>query len=295
MQPRAVLADRLEDRVRADQVRLDERLRVVQRVVHVRLGREVHDHVALADQAVDERRVADVAVHELDLVLDRLQALAVARVGQGVEHDHLVLRVVAHRVVDEVRADEAGGAGDEQLHDASTSRGSDGRAGRPATTAARARRSGSSRGQSRRGAARGGRGRPRSRGARARTARRARRSRTARSHHVHWPPPATCRTPRRRCLGDLHQRRREMAGVGRAAELVVDHRDLVALGAEPQHRVDEVLAVRAEHPRGADDRVDRATRRHRELARELGAPVGADRAGRRVLAVRRRSRRPAKT
>ena len=120
VQPRAVPADRLEDRVGADQVGLDERLGVVQRVVDVRLGREVHDGVALRDELVDQRAVADVAVHELDLVLDRLQALAVAGVGERVQHDHLVLGVVAHRVVDEVRADEPGGAGGEQLH-ASTS------------------------------------------------------------------------------------------------------------------------------------------------------------------------------
>jgi hypothetical protein len=122
VQARAVLADGLEDRVRADQVGADERLRVVERVVHVGLGREVHDGVALGDELVHEVGVADVAVHELDLVGDRLQALLVAGVGQGVQHDHLELGVVAHRVMDEVRADEAGGAGRKQLHDASTSR-----------------------------------------------------------------------------------------------------------------------------------------------------------------------------
>ena len=89
-------------------------------------------------------------------------------------------------------------------------------------------------------------------------------------------------------LGDRDQRRGEVAGVCGTAELVVDYRDLVALGAEPQHRVDEVLAVRAEHPRGADDRV----RRRRggldgALAGELRAPVGADRAGRRGFLVGR--------
>ena len=52
-----------------------------------------------------------------------------------------------------------------------------------------------------------------------------------------------------------------MADVGRAAALVVDDRDLVALGAEPQHRAQEVLRGRAEEPRRAHD--PRAARRPR--------------------------------
>ena len=36
----------------------------------MRLGGEVHDGVALRNQAVDELGMADVAVDELDLVLD---------------------------------------------------------------------------------------------------------------------------------------------------------------------------------------------------------------------------------
>ena len=207
-------------------------------------------------------RVADVAVHELDLVLDRLQALAVARVGQRVEHDHLVLGVVAHRVVDEVRADEAGGAGDEQLHDASTSRRV-----RWASEALLPRRQhgrvGAGRAEDRVGGARRGRAELR-RGA----AVHASTSRPGALEGGHARGPTRCTRRRRRRAGrrgrapraTVDQRRREMAGVGRAAELVVDDRDLVALGAEPEHRVDEVLAVRAEHPRRADDRVIGAPR-----------------------------------
>ena len=110
---------------------------------------------------------------------------------------------------------------------------------------------------------------------------------TARSRHVHWPPPATCRTPCERCSAIVISAGGQVAGVGRAAELVVDHGELVARGGELEHRVDEVLAVRAEDPGGADDRVRRGRGGlHRELARELRAPVGADRAGGRVLGVR---------
>ncbi len=61
--------------------------------------------------------VADVAVHEAEarVVLEIGQVLAVAGVGEGVEHDD---RVVGGRenVADEVGADESGGARDEQFH-----------------------------------------------------------------------------------------------------------------------------------------------------------------------------------
>src|SRR5215211_1214381 len=45
----------------------------------------------------------------------------------------------------------------------------------------------------------------------------------------------------------------EMPDIGRRPELVVDDRDLVPLGAEPQHRPDEVVSGPAEEPGGAND------------------------------------------
>ena len=82
-----------------------------------------------------------------------------------------------------------------------------------------------------------------------------------------------------------HRRRRlrEMADVGRAAALVVDDRDLVALGAEPQHRAHEVVRRRAEEPRGAHDPRLLAGRR---LAVQLRAAVDAERRRRVRLEVR---------
>ena len=94
---------------------------------------------------------------------------------------------------------------------------------------------------------------------------------SARSSHEQRPPPATCRTPVGAALGDLDERGREVAGVRRAADLVVDDGDLVALGAEPQHRVDEVAAVRAEQPRGADDRGAAARPRRRRARRRASS------------------------
>src|SRR5882762_11955685 len=60
------LARRFEHRVSADDVRFDKDVRSLNRSVHVRLCREVHDRVDpfLAQQLLDERRVADVSLHK---------------------------------------------------------------------------------------------------------------------------------------------------------------------------------------------------------------------------------------
>ena len=79
MQAPLVAADRFEDRVGADDVRADERLGIVQRVVDVRLGREVDHHLVLGDQPIDELGIADVAMHEADSLAGRGEALAITR------------------------------------------------------------------------------------------------------------------------------------------------------------------------------------------------------------------------
>ena len=86
----------------------------------MRLGREVHDDVdlLLAQRPLGELAVADVPLDEDDPVLDGREALPVARVGQQVVGDDVVVRIALEPVVDEVRADEPGRAGDEKSHGA---------------------------------------------------------------------------------------------------------------------------------------------------------------------------------
>ena len=102
---------------------------------------------------------------------------------------------------------------------------------------------------------------------------------SAKSAQVQSPSAATCQTPYGgAAVDELARRRGQVPDVGRAAPLVVDDRDLVALGAEPQHRADEVVPGRAEEPRAAHDPRRLA---RRGLAVELRPPVG----GQRVRAV----------
>jgi len=108
-----VLPDGLQQRERADQVGLDEGGGVVQRVVVVGFGGEVHDDVGVGDEPVDEVGVTHVADHERDTVgRQPLERRLVSRVGEGVENDDPMLRVI-EKVPNEVSADESGAAGHE--------------------------------------------------------------------------------------------------------------------------------------------------------------------------------------
>ncbi len=115
MEPGVVPADRLEQHVGADHVGPDERLGVVEGVVVVRLGREVDHGVVGGHERLDGGGVGDVADDQLDPVGREVgQRLGARGVGQLVEDGDPGVGVLDH-VPDEVGADEAGAAGDEQM------------------------------------------------------------------------------------------------------------------------------------------------------------------------------------
>ena len=110
----AVPAAGLDEGVGALDVGAQERARVGDGVVVVGLGGVVDHGVGLGHEAVDQVGVADVAHDELDAVGGQPgDVLGVARVGQLVEHGDVDAGVLAHDVVDEVGADEAAAAGDD--------------------------------------------------------------------------------------------------------------------------------------------------------------------------------------
>ena len=110
----AVPAAGLDEGVGALDVGAQERARVGDGVVVVGLGGVVDHGVRLGHEAVDQAGVADVANDELDAVRGQARdVVGVARVGQLVEHGDVDARVLAHDVVDEVGADEAAAAGDD--------------------------------------------------------------------------------------------------------------------------------------------------------------------------------------
>ena len=75
---------------------------------------EVDDRVEpmLGEQLIDQRAVADVALDEAG-VGHAVQAGAVARIGQRVQHHDHVVGAGGAAVADVIAADETGAAGDE--------------------------------------------------------------------------------------------------------------------------------------------------------------------------------------
>ena len=110
----------VEQDLRARDVRHHERESAEDRAIDVALRREVDDHERLRARGRGERTLdvvglRDVAVHE-DVVretLERREVLEVAGVRERVEVHDAPARPLLREHVDEVRADEAGAAGDE--------------------------------------------------------------------------------------------------------------------------------------------------------------------------------------
>ena len=102
----AVLAAGVEQHARADDIRLQEDLRILDGAVDMRLRREVDDDVRLLllENAVDRLAVCDVRADKLkSILLHRpFKRLEVARIRQLVDADDAVARMLLEHVVDEV-------------------------------------------------------------------------------------------------------------------------------------------------------------------------------------------------
>ena len=102
----------LEQHLRPEELCPAEVGRAQDRPVDVRLGGEVDDRVEARSGVGDGLGVADVALDQLDP--RAVEVRRVARIGQLVEHAHVVAR--GPEPFGEVRADEAGATGDEHAH-----------------------------------------------------------------------------------------------------------------------------------------------------------------------------------
>jgi hypothetical protein len=88
--------------------------------IHVGFGGEVHDgpRLVVTQQEIDQGAIADIAFDEAmaRVVTESGKVRQIARVGQGIKgDDRLSLRrmLAGEPIQDEVRANEAGAAGDE--------------------------------------------------------------------------------------------------------------------------------------------------------------------------------------
>ena len=109
----------LQQAERTHHVRLCEGERVLDGAVHVAFGSEVDDSVDLfvLHELVERVEVADVHLHELvvRLVLDILEVREVARVGELVEVDNLVIRVLVLEQANHMTTNETCTAGDDNI------------------------------------------------------------------------------------------------------------------------------------------------------------------------------------
>jgi hypothetical protein len=116
---RPVAARGFEQREGAQHIGAHELARPMDAAVDVALGREVDDRArpVLGQQRVDPGPVADVALDEdmPRIAAQRIQVVQIAGVGERVEGDHALVRL-GKPVIDEIAANEAGAAGDEDRH-----------------------------------------------------------------------------------------------------------------------------------------------------------------------------------
>ena len=110
------LAGSLQKQLRPEHVRAGEEARIDDGQTVVRLGGEVDDDLdlVLAEDVFDDVEIGDVGLDERNV--GAFEIRPVSGVGQKVERDDAVVRVLPEPVVDEVRPDETGRAGDEDPH-----------------------------------------------------------------------------------------------------------------------------------------------------------------------------------
>jgi hypothetical protein len=86
----SVLQCGVEQCLRAEHVRGDERGDAGDRAIDVRLGGEVHDEVMAGDDLIDDKCIADVAVDKPQawVVAHRCEVVHVSRIRQVVQYRH---------------------------------------------------------------------------------------------------------------------------------------------------------------------------------------------------------------
>ncbi|MPM69922.1 hypothetical protein SDC9_116870 [bioreactor metagenome] len=108
-QRRPVLARRFEQAKGAHHIGLDEILGPVDRTIHMRFGRKIHNRARLMlfEQTLDQCRVSDITLDEMvaRIALQGLKVLQIARVGELVNVDHRLV-VDGQPVQHEVGANE---------------------------------------------------------------------------------------------------------------------------------------------------------------------------------------------
>ena len=94
----AILPARIHQDRRADDIRLEENLRIRNRAIHMRLRREIHDHIRmlLFKEPIDCFPVADIHLYEAEIrkTHHALQRRQIPRIRQFIQTDDAVFRML---------------------------------------------------------------------------------------------------------------------------------------------------------------------------------------------------------
>lgn len=116
----AVFAAGIEQHTRADDIRLQENLRILNRAVDMRLRCEIDDNIRLLllKNAINRLAVRDIRTDELEVLLlhRALKRLKVARIRQLIHTDNAVRRMLLEHIVNKIRTNKAGTAGHDNIH-----------------------------------------------------------------------------------------------------------------------------------------------------------------------------------
>ena len=111
-----MVASRLEKRESALDVGAKKGGGIGNGIVVVALCGEMDAGVGFREEAIDQVRIADVAVHEGHaLRIAACEVLAVSRIGEGVEHRDMSIGLVVEHPMNEIGADEPGPSGDDDV------------------------------------------------------------------------------------------------------------------------------------------------------------------------------------
>ncbi len=111
-----ILPDHLQQAERALHIRPEERFRIRDAVVIMRLGRVMHDRVMTRHDPVQQIRVADITHDQFHTVLGKARdVLRIARVRELVQHGHMHVRMMLHHVMHEIRPDETTATGHDDV------------------------------------------------------------------------------------------------------------------------------------------------------------------------------------
>ena len=79
------------------------------------LRRKVDDDIRLGDQAIHQLGIANIALHEVDLLAHSVEIMRVGSVCHLVDDRDLIFRLVMNGIMHEVRANEPRTTGDKQF------------------------------------------------------------------------------------------------------------------------------------------------------------------------------------